>query len=289
MASIEKNDLLEAAVRFLDESAVNYLDAEVALRPDLAGMRFFDAPLMAVGAAGDPIFELLKSDEAVGPMFMTPEEWLPGAKSVISFFLPFEERIITANLGATAEIPPEWLHGRIEGQTALNAMVVSLRDLLIESDCAAIIPTMDDRFESGRKPDFLSRDGEELPGYTSSWSERHVAYACGLGTFGLSRGLITKRGTAGRFGSIITDLPLAPDVRPYSRYDEYCNLCGECAARCPVGAIDVHKGKNMAVCAAFMQKCTEKYSPRYGCGKCNVGVQCATGVPGGASRRKTTS
>ena len=44
----------------------------------------------------------------------------------------------------------------------------------------------------------------------STWSERHVAYAAGLGTFGLSRGLITARGIAMRCGSVVTDLPATP-------------------------------------------------------------------------------
>ncbi len=30
--------------------------------------------------------------------------------------------------------------------------------------------------------------------FASSWSERHAAYAAGLGTFGLSDGLITEKG-----------------------------------------------------------------------------------------------
>ena len=34
----------------------------------------------------------------------------------------------------------------------------------------------------------------------------HAAYLCGLGTFGLSRGIITKPGMAGRFGSIMKTL-----------------------------------------------------------------------------------
>ena len=282
MKPLGKNILLDAASRFLDESPVNYLDKETALQPDLAGMRFYDAPLMAVAAAGDPIFTQLKAGEAVGPLFMTPEEWLPGAQSVISFFLPFTGRIITANIGKSTDIAAEWLHGRIEGQIAMIAMIENLHSMLTDSGYSAVIPATDERFKSGKKSDFISRGGEESPGYTSNWSERHVAYACGLGTFGLSRGLITKKGTAGRFTSIITDLSLEADVRPYSRYDEYCSLCGECAKMCPAGAIDVKKGKNMAVCAAFVEECRKKYDPYYGCGKCNVGVQCATGIPGNA-------
>ena len=279
MKPLSKKELLDAATRFLEESPQNYLSEDAALRPDLVGLRFFDAPILGVAAAGDPIFTQLQSDEAVGPMFKRPEDWLASAKSVLSFFLPFDQRIITANLGNSAEIPPEWLHGRIEGQNALDAMIKAILQNLADAGYAALAPSMDPRFSSGRKPDFLSREGEELLGFTSAWSERHVAFACGLGTFGLSRCLITSRGAAGRFGSIVTDLPLDADTRPYSRYDEYCNLCGECVPRCPAGALDVQKGKNMAACSDFQQACRTNYAPRYGCGKCSVGVLCSTAIP----------
>ncbi|MCL2121735.1 MAG: 4Fe-4S binding protein [Clostridiales bacterium] len=273
MAQIDQSDILKAAARFMDESADNRLAADIALRPDLAGLRFFEPPLMGVADARDPLFVQLQAIEAVGPMFMPPDAWLPGARSVISFFLPFTDRIISANQGLGEEIPPEWLHGRIEGQAALNAMILSIQKLLIESGYVAMIPSMDERFQSGPK----EVDGRAE--FTSTWSERHVASASGLGTFGLSRGLITEKGMAGRFGSIVTDMPLTPNPRPYTRYDEYCTYCGECAARCPVQAIDVHKGKNMSVCNAFQQKTREKYAPRYGCGKCSIGVQCTSRIP----------
>ena len=35
-------------------------------------------------------------------------------------------------------------------------------------------------------------------GYFSNWSERHIAYAAGLGTFSLSDGFIIERGIAHR-------------------------------------------------------------------------------------------
>jgi len=38
-------------------------------------------------------------------------------------------------------------------------------------------------------------------GPASSWSERHAAYAAGLGTFSLNDALITPKGIAHRLGS----------------------------------------------------------------------------------------
>jgi len=318
MTTLTKGDILRAATRFLDESPVNYLDKDVALRPDLAGMRIFDTPLMGVAEASDPLWVQMQAIEAVGPRFMLPETWLPGAASVISFFLPFTAAVVEANRKEPLEIPPEWLHGRIEGQQTLNAMISSILQLLEGAGYAGLAPSVDERFSSGLKEpaanqtqiqDQIQVQGQGQsaaaqdssgqspaaqdnpgqgsagqsaaahPGYTSAWSERHVAYVCGLGTFGLSRCLITARGAAGRIGSIVTTMALEADVRLYDRYDQYCTYCGACAPRCPSHAIDVHKGKDMAACAAFQQACMKKYAPRYGCGKCSVGVPCTTGIP----------
>lgn len=71
----------------------------------------------------------------------------------------------------------------------------------------------------------------------SNWSERHIAFVAGLGTFGLSKSLITKRGCAGRYGSVITSLPFKSIRREYDGVYDYCSMCGECIARCPSGAI----------------------------------------------------
>ena len=123
------------------------------------------------------------------------------------------------------------------------------------------------------------KTGEDIR-YIPSWSERHAAFACGLGTFGLSKGLITEKGVCGRFGSIITDLELPPDERNYKEVYEYCNMCGVCITHCPVNAISLDKGKNSSLCSKFLDEVREKHAPRYGCGKCQVSVPCESGIPG---------
>jgi epoxyqueuosine reductase QueG len=107
---------------------------------------------------------------------------------------------------------------------------------------------------------------------------------CGLGTFGLSKGLITSKGIAGRFGSIITSLYLPPNKREYEEIYEYCSMCGACVKKCPVNAISIEKGKNHIICSKFLNQTVEKYKPRYGCGKCQVGVPCESMIP---KQRKT--
>ena len=52
---------------------------------------------------------------------------------------------------------------------------------------------------------------------TSNWSERHIAYAAGLGTFGLCDGLITPLGKAMRCGSVVARLRCARHAPPLPR------------------------------------------------------------------------
>jgi len=114
---------------------------------------------------------------------------------------------------------------------------------------------------------------------TSNWSERHITYACGLGTFGLSKGIITKKGVSGRLGSILTDLDLPKDKRGYKDIYEYCTMCGLCIDRCPAHAISIEDRKNSSSCSNFLNKVMEKHNPRYGCGKCQVSVPCESEIP----------
>jgi epoxyqueuosine reductase len=154
-----------------------------------------------------------------------------------------------------------------------------LAALLISEGFPTVFPTTDKRFKM-------------LAPYASNWSERHVAYVCGLGTFGLSKGLITEKGIAGRFGSVITTCPLTPTERPYSNPFEYCTMCGKCQTNCPAGAIDRTKGithgKEHSTCNLFLNKLSlpphgSNQRSRYGCGKCQVNVPCENGIPHGKS------
>lgn len=106
-----------------------------------------------------------------------------------------------------------------------------------------MIPASDPRFESVTKPDADRAEKWQGASYTSNWSERHVAFVCGLGTFGLSKGLITEKGIAGRLGSLIVSEKFAPRTREYTDIYEYCTRCGACIRRCPAGAISLENGK----------------------------------------------
>jgi epoxyqueuosine reductase QueG len=185
--------------------------------------------------------------------------------------LPFTEEVIESNRKDKHWPSNGWLHARIEGQKAVNKLSLLLNLKLNENGFESIVPPLDKRFWSSKE--------DPIHPFTSNWSERHVAFVCGLGTFGLSRGIITRRGMAGRLGSIVTKLELEPDEKTYKDIYEYCTMCGACARKCPVNAISLENGKDHKPCSDFLDMTEEKYKPRYGCGKCQVSVPCERKIP----------
>lgn len=242
---------------FTQSSALNVV-------PELQNMRIFDVPLTGIADADDPLFERLKSETAVGAVHLSPREWLPEGQAVLSFFLPFSEAVRVANR-TPGDPATEWLYGRIEGHHFVNALARHLVDNLSGAGVAALAPTLDDRFA------VINR--------RSNWSERHVAFVAGLGTLSLNRSLITRAGAAGRLGSLVVAAPLVATQRDYVEREEYCTHCGACIRRCPPEAITL-EGKDHARCSAYLDETLERFSPRYGCGKCQTGVPCEAGIPG---------
>ena len=236
------------------------------------GMRFYEPPLLAVGSASDPAFETLRRPEVVGPHHMLPSDWLPEARSVISLFLPFTERVITSNTVDPVQPSWEWLFTRVDGQQHLLATAALVRDALIAQGYQAVVPQIDDRYLMRVSPAQMEIP---VPVFSSNWSERHVAFITGIGTFGRSTNLISKRGTCGRLVSIVTDWEAEPDRRDYEGMYDYCSNCGACYDACPGHAYS-GGDKDIRLCSAFLQENCAKYAPRYGCGKCQSGLPCQT-------------
>lgn len=261
--------LLAICESFTNNSPLNYISTEAALRPELAGLRLFDPPLLAFGAADDVLYERYQSPEIIGPHHILPRTWLPTADTVVAFFLPYAERVKRANAVDNRWPADEWLHGRFEGQVFVQAFAAMVVTLLTDAGFEAVAPMLDDRYQTG------------IPGerFTSNWSERHAAYAAGLGTFGLSKGLITEKGVCGRLGSVVTSCVFPKKSRLYTGIYDYCDHCGICAERCPVRAITPATGKRHAPCSDFLDAVRAECRPRYGCGKCQTGVPCESGIP----------
>ena len=247
-------------------------EGNTAVIPGVGSTELFEEPIIGFASAGDEIFEIFRRKEVIGANYLGPEEWLSGAISVVSFFMPFSEAVRSSNRNDRTDPSMEWLYARIEGQEFIGSYMAAVKAFLGKKGIDACVPSLDERFgvkiemtAKGLRPDFHA---------DSRWSERHAAYACGLGTFGLSRGLITEKGMAGRFASIITASEFIPSVRKYTGVDDYCIKCGACAGNCPANAISLKYGKNNIKCNRHVEAMKAKYSPRYGCGKCQVGVPC---------------
>ena len=252
-------ELIKLLLHALEEKIIDFIqNSEQNFVEELGMMQIWDQPLIGVASASDPLWEKLKEPDVVGPHHLTPDEWLPGAKSVISFFLPYTEHILSSN--RSKGLPSkEWLYGRYEGEMFNNILRRLIVDIVESAGENALAPALDKRFE--------------VDNHVSNWSERHAAFIAGLGTFSLNHSLITNLGTAGRFGSVIVNLEFEPKPRPYQEVDEYCTKCGECIDRCPPLAINKH-GKDAESCSQFLNKTLKLNKPRYGCGKCQTAVPC---------------
>lgn len=245
-----------AAAEFCRDNPLNRAE-------ELQGVEFFGQPIFGVAAADDNIFTLFQNESVIGPRHMTPRQWLDGSRAVLSYFLPFTPEVRQANrvMGLPAK---EWLYGRIEGEAFNKALTHFLVEWLQSKGHSALAPAADPRIKVVER--------------RSNWSERHAAYAAGLGTFSLSASLITRKGAAGRLGSVITDGDLEVTPRSYTAFDENCNKCGACILRCPPLAV-TEKGKDHAVCSGYLDRVLARFSPRYGCGKCQTGTPCEGQIP----------
>ena len=242
--------------------------------PEFEALRIYEEPLVAFASAHDPLYEEFKDEKVIGPNHLLPTDWLPDARSVLVYFLPFTKEIVESN--RLEGLPSgEWYLSRYWGEIFNDRVRDYVVDVLGEGH-GAVAPARTERFE-------------QYYAVTSNWSERHSAYAAGLGSFCLSYSFITEKGCAGRFGSVVTNAEFKPTPRTVSFLMENCiyddnGTCGKCISRCPAGAISPDK-KDHALCLDFiMEKIIAEYPKEYvyyagGCGKCQTNVPCSMSNP----------
>ena len=277
---MEKEQIRKLAAELNLSVPGNELCTNMDIKTEYVGTRMYDTPILGFGAAEDPLFEEYKKVGIIGPWHMSPKEWLPEAKTVISFFFPMSLEVRKSNRQEKKVASELWAYARIEGQAYISAYMKAVAEWFQERGFAACVPSSDSRWQS-------LTAGKGIEGYPeiredsfgSRWSERHAAYVCGLGTFGLSKGLITEKGMAGRFGSVVVSVAFEPDPRAYSDVYDYCIRCGACVRRCPAHAIDPERGKNHMICGPYVIASRAVHEPRYGCGLCQTGVPCEAGIP----------
>lgn len=255
------------------------------------GERIFDEPLIGFVPGDDPIFHEFK--EIIGPHHFTPYEIMawqakkngvpapePHELSVVSFIMPLTEATKKENRTMQTWPAERWAQTRLNGETFSQTFVREIVADLMGKGILAIAPDATPMFNKKRYPGV---------GWASPWSHRHMAYAAGLGTFGVHDFLITEKGCAHRAGSFVVNLKLSRNRKRVEDIHGFClhyqeKGCLACAKRCPVDAISGNHGHDKEKCshhvANSLKHCNNNYHIFiYGCGLCSTKVSCESGIP----------
>lgn len=276
------------------------------LPENYGGGNIFSKPLIGVAQGNDPIFQKFK--EIVGSEHLTPlEMWKASGKEelpasdlyTVSIVFPFVDKIrnesknpiISPKITLPAEI---YSVARNFAKDFKSYIMKQTIEFFQDKGYNAISGKLSDAYTIIAKKEFYS-----------TWSERHIAFAAGLGTFSLQEGLITDVGCNMRLASVITNAPLRVTPRksdePYTNCLYYAKgICKECVKKCPANAI-TENGHDKTRCNKYRTKIARKivkllkpllksYSHRVnwkfqahnfpvGCEICQFGVQCTDKNP----------
>lgn len=258
--------------------------ANNALEPD-SKLPAFDKPIVGFASGKDKMFSFLKSD--IGPDFYwTPEEAFLSAfpeekiradeLSVVSWVLPQTKNTRLAHRKGTNFPSIEWSKARHYGEMVNENLRRYVVNFFLADGYQACAPVLLPQW---------SRALSNQYGFASSWSERHAAHVCGLGTFGASDGLITPVGKAIRVGSVIVRKRFPPTPRTYKIHNEWClfhstGKCLVCMRRCPAGAIS-KSGHDKEKCKEYIRNITAVHVEKEqlgfrvnSCGLCQTKVPC---------------
>jgi epoxyqueuosine reductase len=249
----------------------------------------WEQPLVGFSRGDDPLYQRFKGD--IGVFFWTPAEIFaatfpdvkaaPDELTVISWVLPQTEQTRLDNSREKSLPSMRWAFSRKYGEEFNVKLRNHVADTLREAGYEAVAPM---------NSPLWKWEKSERYGFASSWSERHAAYASGLGTFGLCDGLITPKGKAMRCGSVVARIAIPPSKRPYNDHHAYClyyhdGSCGKCIKRCPADAITKEGGHDKQKCRDYLRNVTGKdILTRFGiktdpCGLCQTGVPCEAKIP----------
>jgi Uncharacterized Fe-S protein len=287
---------IEKAIRhFVKTSPLNRLES-------FGGEPIFEEPLIGFADSDDPLFAEYK--KVVHELHLSPKEMLTlhltetlkdetpqlDNVSVISFVLPINRETLRVNAREKEGPSLRWNHTRWKGQEFITGLSKYLVSLLETMGVHALAPEISPYFK-------IIQDSDD---FTSNWSQRHIAYAAGLGTFSLNEGFITSKGLAMRGGSVVAGIKLKPSIKPYEHHLANClfyaaGKCGECIRRCPGGAIS-EKGHDKMKCFKVLFEKQKPwlegaYGPGFignyaGCGLCQTGVPCESRIPALKKRRQ---
>lgn len=250
----------------------------------------WEKPIVGFAKGDDPYFAHYK--KTIGDFYWLPKDVYnlkykdehvdDDQLTVISIAFPQTAETKLEQKKASNMPSDRWLYTRGEWESMIEKITEDIVKKMMADGLKAVSLDSIEEF---------SRHTSETFGIASNWSHRHTAFIAGLGTFGLSDGLITKKGKAMRFTTIIVNRKLEPTKREYENYHEYCKFykdgsCGACITRCPVDAI-TKDGHDKNKCSAFLQKIKGEIGPDFlknshyisGCGLCQSKVPCQDGIP----------
>lgn len=281
MPDLNAADWITDIIRdFVDHCAENNLGNGTAEKS-------WGTPLTGFSVGDDPLYEEFRSH--VGTFHWTPLEAFSLAfpdlavsasdLTVISWVLPQTEAARADNRAETHYPAERWARSRVYGENFNETLRCHVVSTLQQAGYAAVAPTLLPQWSWMKS----NRYGD-----ASKWSERHAAYASGLGTFGLSDGLITPVGKAMRVGTAVAAIRVPPTRRPYETHQAYClyfaqGTCGKCIRRCPVKSVTT-SGRNKEPCRRHLQAMARHVKAAYGfdgygCGLCQTAVPCESGIP----------
>jgi epoxyqueuosine reductase QueG len=224
-------------------------------------LEFYRIPLVGFSSASDPLYAKIK--DLAGSHHLLPTDILPKAKTIVSFFLPFSQKVVEANR-READLPArEWADSYVHANELIDQT---------GQDLAALITTKGLKAAAVKSTHNYDKETLKAP-----WSHRSAAFVAGLGRFGLNRMLITPVGGAGRYGTVLVSGELTPSVRPE---EELClflknGSCRYCLEHCPVTALGNGPDEfDRQTCHRKLQAITPHTNPnqsQHVCGKCAVG------------------
>lgn len=220
-------------------------------------------PLIGFADSNNELFYKFKG--MIDENYLLPSDILTNSKTVVSYFIPFTKEMVKTNAGG--KIPSkQWAVAYVE----TNKLLGELGEYLIkELDKLGVKANMP-KFPS---PGF---DSEKVISY---WSQRHVAYAAGLGTFGINNMLITDEGCCGRFGSIVMDCEVE---HTFALTNERClfkakGICSKCVDGCPSKALSLNEFDRHKCYELLLEydKIFSDLELSEVCGKCLANVPCS--------------
>ncbi len=203
------------------------------------------------------------------PGHLTPDQLLPGACGIVSYFLPFAENVVLAN-AQSSYVAREWAMAYVETNRLLASIGERLVATLAAHGVRAVAEAPTHVFDKQR--------------LMAKWSHKSIACITGLGSFGLHSLVITDAGCAGRFGSVVIDVD--PGVSPAPERTRclyfHNGSCGLCVTRCPVSALSHDALFDRQACYRHLQEVGVHFtdlSLADACGKCSVGLPCSMRDP----------